>query len=75
MLTLYLANEGEQCPLQGVFAFCAQFNLQDNVSFFKNNALKFYDTIMGFNFYANVVKPHFPQLREHLGEEKFEEFA
>jgi hypothetical protein len=30
---------------------------------------------MGFNFYKNVLKPHFETLKDYLDEEEFQEFT
>ena len=73
MVSLYLANEGAKCPLRGAGNFCAFYKLEENAHFFKNNAFSLYDKALGLNFYYNVVRPQFPQLRELIGGERCEE--
>jgi predicted alpha/beta-fold hydrolase len=75
MLTLYLSQDGERSPLTGACAFGGPFQLEDNVEYFRTNGFRFYDFSIGFNFYQNVLKPHFPALKEHLGDEKFADFV
>lgn len=51
MLSLYLTKEGENSPLNGACGLGTPFDLKENVKFFKNNAFRLYDSLMGFNYY------------------------
>lgn len=73
MLTKYLIETEEKCVLNGALSYGLFFNIQDNVKFFKNNAMKLYDKVMGFNFYM-ILKGKAEELKGTLGEEQANEF-
>ena len=50
------------------------YNLKDNVPFFKRNAYRFYDVIMGFNFYL-IMRSKLSQIRPYMKEELYNEFV
>ncbi len=66
MLTKYLIHSGDQCVLTGALPYGLFFNLKDNVNFFKRNAFKLYDKVMGFNYYM-ILKSKAEEFREHFG--------
>lgn len=68
MLTLYLVNESENCPLKGAMPYGLPYNLKDNVPFFKKNAFRFYDFIMGFNFFM-IMKSKLSEIKAFMTED------
>lgn len=49
------------------------FNLEDNVSHFRNYAWKLYDKAMGINF-SMIMKSKLPELKSFMKESEFEDF-
>lgn len=69
MLARYVISSGDQCVLSGVLVYGLFINIMDNVSYFKNTGMKFYDKAIGFNYYL-ILKGHEKEMRLHLGEEQ-----
>lgn len=56
MLTKYLISTGDKCILTAALPYGLFFNIKDNVPFFKQNAMKLYDLVMGFNYMMTLKK-------------------
>jgi predicted alpha/beta-fold hydrolase len=68
MLTRYAIETGDKCVLSGVLSYGLFFNIKDNVPFFKTNAMKLYDKVMGFNYYM-ILQARKTEIFEHYGNE------
>ena len=62
MLTRYLIESGDKCPLSGALSYGLFFNYQDNIHHFKNIAWKLYDKMIGLNFFY-ILKGYYEQLK------------
>ena len=69
MLAKYLVESGENCPLSGALNYGTFFNVKDNVPYFTASAWKFYDKVMGLNFYY-ILKDYCNQIRGTMDDDK-----